>query len=170
MNRNFIFGLILLSVQAANVLAADKLELQVIYSDANLSPSNNSTPNEMVVRRTFKVYLKNKSEHPLKVLAGNKTWADQIDGQDIMLSLRISKAPGGQVLAVAESDFRPIMLQPDELCLLHQFNSQTTKFADIATYRFEYAVDDYFAERFHVWAGSVVVKQALSEKEVSKTN
>lgn len=163
-----IANLLFLSFKGESL--STELELEVLYHDVILSPKSESgKAAESTSRRTFKMYLTNKSNQPIKVLAGNKAWLDTIDGRDVVLSIRSNYSALGRLLAEAETDFRPIILQVNESCLIHKWTSVAARMDDIKSYRFEYAVDSCFADRFKVWAGSVVAAKAVTEDEARRS-
>lgn len=144
------------------------MSLEVYYGSADIpSKSDGST----FRRVTFSLYLRNVGNAPLRIATKDVRWGEQIQlskREDCFI--RVPFAPTGEPLALVESDYRCVLLEPNQLVFLHRMVdiSKVEEPFDITDHEFKYSVDAAAANSLKVWTGSIKASKPISLKDLEK--
>ena len=168
-----IFVLSLLTTRegyAADEGAGGALKLEVYYSRVILSPVEETKPVEpKVYRAMFKLYLRNTSDHAVRVATKGAHGSDEVDGsRNTYLTVGVQLAPTREILTLSETESRIVEIPPGGMTPLHMITdvNEEAEFKP-EEYAFTYEVVEFIGKKLGVWYGTLKPAKMMSEKEAA---
>jgi hypothetical protein len=153
---------------AGFVRGEDPLSLEVYYASENILAKNDTASFRRI---TFSLYVRNVGKSPVRIATKDASWSEQIQlSKSEDCSIRAQFAPTGEPLALVETDYRCVSLEPNQLVFLHRMVdvSKLEEPFDIADYEFKYSVDAGVAHFLKIWSGSIKATKTISLKKLEK--